>query len=155
MFKKIFHFMRIPLHLWVPLLFMSSTCHAEMYKWVDANGKTHYTDNKEEADKAKAKPLAIKPALTPTDAPAPTQTWQQKELEFQRRRVQGQNEQAQGASGSKKPAQGWGGNQAETDATKCALARDILSGAARHVNGAPTDKHDIELAQRDVQNFCH
>jgi len=150
--KKLFDFKQTLLPICVTLLFASSTCHAEMYKWVDANGKTHYSDNKEEADKAKAKPLAIKPALNATDAPA--QTWQQKEQEFQRRRVQGQSEPSQESPVPNKP-QGWGGNQVESDATKCALARDILSGAAKHASGALTDKHDIEIAQRDVQNFCH
>ena len=41
-----------------------------------------------------------------------------------------------------------------TDTSRCALARDVLSGAVVHGNGKPTDKYDRDVAQNDVKAFC-
>lgn len=48
-----------------------------------------------------------------------------------------------------------GGKENGTDASRCALARDVLSGAVRHRNGTPTDANDREVAQNDIRAFCH
>jgi hypothetical protein len=47
-----------------------------------------------------------------------------------------------------------GGKSDETDASRCNLARDVISGAVRHRNGAPTDKNDREVAENDIRAFC-
>ena len=49
----------------------------------------------------------------------------------------------------------WQGEGADTDARKCALASAIVEGSAKHSNGASMDKHDLEVAQRDMSKFCH
>ncbi len=45
-------------------------------------------------------------------------------------------------------------SQVDTDKAKCELARDVTSGAVRHVNGAVTDANDRQIAERDIQTFC-
>lgn len=52
-----------PLSLRLLTLLLISFCthgHAEFYKWVDENGKTHFSDNPHE--KGKAEPIEIEPA---------------------------------------------------------------------------------------------
>jgi len=48
-----------------------------------------------------------------------------------------------------------GGRIEETDAAKCNYARDILSGALLHRNGAPTDENDRRIAENDSRTYCH
>lgn len=153
-------FKRYLLRASLALLFASTTSYAEMYKWVDADGNTHYSDKKEDTGKAKVEKLKIKASPNPTSEPASSiPGWQDKESEHQKRLVQKQIEQQieqkESLRVANKPKKAWGGDQVETDATRCALARDILSGAARLTNGVATDSNDRELAQNDVRNYCH
>ena len=46
-------------------------------------------------------------------------------------------------------------DQPETNASRCLLARNVISGAVRHSNNAPTDSYDREVANRDIRNNCH
>jgi hypothetical protein len=46
------------------------------------------------------------------------------------------------------------GREDGSDASRCALARDILKGALRHANGAKIDQYDMDTARNDVQMFC-
>ena len=135
------------------LLFASSSSYAEMYKWVDADGKTHYSDKRQDAGKTKVEKLKIN-APQPEFAPS-LPSWQDQELERKKRQEQTLIEQKASSREVSKKNRAWGGSQVETDATRCALARDVLSGAARHVNGVTTDVYDRELAQNDIRNFCH
>ncbi|MFZ5520252.1 MAG: DUF4124 domain-containing protein [Pseudomonadota bacterium] len=132
-------------------LLTSLGAQAQIYKWVDDKGVTHYSTDKTAATrgaavrevKVQAKPAASaapagsaaaqRAALPSPPAPAPQQPAQQ-------------SQQAQRSLS--------GGREHGTDASRCALARDVLSGAVRHRNGAPTDAHDIEVAQSDVRLFC-
>lgn len=149
-------FKRYLLRASMALLFASTTSYAEMYKWVDADGNTHYSDKKEDTGKAKVEKLKIKASPNPTSESASSiPGWQEKESERQKRRVQKQIEQKESLREVNKPKKAWGGDQVETDATRCALARDVLSGAARLSNGVATDSNDRELAQSDVRNYCH
>ncbi|TFW17200.1 DUF4124 domain-containing protein [Duganella callida] len=65
------------------LLLLPLLCQAQVYKWVDAKGVVHYTDNKFEAGAA---PVS---ELKPNGAPAPLLpagvSWQQRDAEFRRK----------------------------------------------------------------------
>jgi hypothetical protein len=63
----------------------AASAQAQVYKWVDENGKVQYGDKP--PDKVKAAPVAITPG--PADAPtAKPDDWKQKDLEFQRRKIE-------------------------------------------------------------------
>jgi hypothetical protein len=136
---------------------------AQVYKWVDAQGRTHYSERKADAPSAQAKEVKITspPQLTPTPLSSPA--------EDQRKR------HGHGAPTAPKPTFTPSplpapvepvvtaperlralsdGRDHGTDASRCALAQDVLSGAVRHGNGKPTDKYDLDVAQNDVKTFC-
>jgi len=46
-------------------------------------------------------------------------------------------------------------NDPETDASRCTLAQDIMSGQAVHRGGRPTDGYDRNVAGGDIKRFCH
>jgi len=136
---------------------------AQVYKWVDGQGRTHYSERKADVPSAQARevkitspralpptplsssaegqrnrqghgaPTAPKPTFTPSPSPAPVGP---AATEPERLRAKSD------------------GRDHGTDASRCALAQDVLSGAVRHGNGKPTDKYDIEVAQNDVKAFC-
>jgi len=72
--------------LTITLLCACASGHAQIYKWADAQGRIHYTDNKDDAGDA---PIAeLKMNGEPTVLPAPPSngpTWQQRDAEFKRR----------------------------------------------------------------------
>ncbi|WP_332855565.1 DUF4124 domain-containing protein [Duganella sp. S19_KUP01_CR8] len=72
--------------LTITLLCAGASSHAQIYKWADAQGRIHYTDNKDDAGDA---PIAeLKMNGEPTVLPAPPAngpTWQQRDAEFKRR----------------------------------------------------------------------
>ncbi|MCU6500408.1 DUF4124 domain-containing protein [Rugamonas sp. A1-17] len=72
--------------LTIALLCTCASGHAQIYKWADAQGRIHYTDNKDDAGDA---PVAeLKMNGEPTVLPAPkarAPTWQQREAEFKQR----------------------------------------------------------------------
>jgi len=124
---------------------------AQVYKWVDAAGRVHYGDRLPETATANVEQMK---APAPAPAAAGRQpTWQQREAEYKRRKAQPKPWTApQFAQAS--PSKSYYGNEVDTDANRCRLARDVLSGAARHANGKPTDGNDRDIAQRDVGSFC-
>lgn len=131
---------------------VAPSSHAEIYKWVDAKGQTHYSDNKDEAGQTPVAELKVKPAAAPV-APPSMPVWQQQELEFKRRQAQ---LPLQTPSRPKPPEKNYyRSGRLETDANRCELARDIKSGVARHSNGAPVDTNDRQVAESDIRNFCH
>lgn len=141
----------------VALLFISSTSHAQIYKWVDASGQTHYSEKKEDAGKAKTEELKIKsqPASTQTDNSS-AQHLQEQERQFKQRQIQKKmNERTYGSPLATRPGAPSGAKSNDPDASKCTLARGVLSGTARHRNGAPTDQYDREVAESDIRLFCH
>ena len=73
----------------------AASAQAQVYKWVDENGKVQYGDKP--PDKVKAAPVSITPG--PADAPAAKpDDWKQKDLEFQRRKIEREKkEQGPGA----------------------------------------------------------
>ena len=134
-------------------LLVSPTCHAEVYKWVDKNGRTHYSERKEDAGKAKAVELKIRSEPKSTQTDSPTQYWQEQETQYRQRQAK-LNEKPNGSPVDTKPKSLSGGKSDETNASRCNLARDIISGAVRHPNGKPTDKYDREIAENDIRAYC-
>ncbi|MET3135609.1 hypothetical protein AAKU55_005921 [Oxalobacteraceae bacterium GrIS 1.11] len=128
--------------------------HAEMYKWVDAKGHTHYSDKQEEAGAAKVEAMKLTPQ--PTAAPmtaSSTPDWRKQEEEFKRRQARVAQPSRPITTG--KPVSMPGRNELETDSTRCDLARNIKNGAVRHTNNAPIDSNDREIAERDARAYCH
>ena len=139
------------------LLLLAANANAEIYKWVDANGRTHYSERKDEAG-GKAIPVETKASSQPTSAPAtgsPSEYWQEQETLFRQRQIQKSSEKSPSPPANRPPRSLSGGRSDGTDVSRCNLARDILSGAVRHSGGAPTDQYDLEVARNDVRSFCH
>lgn len=130
---------------------MSSTSYAEVYKWVDANGETHYSERKEDAGKAKTVQLKAVPTSTDATNSSPPY-WQKQEGKVIELQAQ---EKPSAPPVATRPKSLSGGKSDATDASRCNLARDVINGAVRHPNGAPTDKHDLEVAENDIRAFCH
>ena len=135
-------------------LLLHAPGHAELYKWIDANGKIHYSDRKDGAGKAQVDALQHEPAPVPgPQAAGPT--WQERERDYKLRQARASHEAPQQAGGVSKPVHSYYRNEVETDKSRCELARDIVSGRARLFNGAVTDANDRQIAQRDISPFCH
>ncbi|MFZ6759037.1 DUF4124 domain-containing protein [Undibacterium sp. Ji50W] len=129
---------------------------AEIYKWKDANGHTHYSENKQDAGNTKAEEVKVSTQAGTGSA----QSWQEQELAFRQR-------QAARKSDNTRPSFNPGtkantGNQVETDATRCAEARRLLpaikEGRAYHrtiSSGTKADDNDRMIAERDISLFCH
>lgn len=76
----------------VSLLVMLSlpfTAAAEMYRWVDAQGKVHYSDAPPPAGAKSAKTIDVPtpPAAPSGDAAAKPKSWQEKDMEFRQRQT--------------------------------------------------------------------
>lgn len=140
--------------IWLTLLLVSPVSQAEIYKWVDAEGRTHYSERKEDAGKAKAVDLRVssQPAAESSVGTAPARR--------QAAPAQSGSRQLSRAASrllnpeDSKPKSLSGGLSDDSDAARCNLARDVLSGAVRHPNGAPTDAYDRQIAENDVRSFC-
>ena len=132
------------------LLLLAPLSHAQLYKWVDAQGRVHYSDSKEEAGRARVKEL--QPAQPPLGTPDDGEDWRKREEDYQRRH------QAQARAEPPKQARpapkGYYTNDPDTNASKCRLARDIVSGKARPVSGRSVDAYDREIANNDIKSFC-
>ena len=147
--------------LWLVFLPLAPASAAEIYKWVDANGKTHYSERKVEANNAK--PVALKALPQPASAlgsqgkqinSSPTEYWQDRERQFKQRQIRNHAKTPSATIASTKPKSLSGGKDYGSDASRCDLARDIVSGAVKHSNGKPTDAYDLEVAQSDLRTFC-
>ncbi len=137
-------------------LAMTSNSHAQVYKWVDANGETHYSDKKDDANKAGTEELKLKSQpRSPQEVNSSAQYWQEQERQFQQRQAQTLKDRTYKPPVTTRPKSLSGGKEDGTDASRCALAQDVLSGAVRHRNAAATDAHDREVAQNDIRTFCH
>lgn len=127
--------------------FLTSVAHAEIYKWVDEKGQTHYGERKPGA--APTTKVRIQPTASPSAAPPPqaekTENW----LRPQKPNTKKAAPPAEPVKRSRT-----GGRDDGTDASRCALARDVLDGNLQHANGSPIDQHDIDVAKNDVKLFC-
>jgi hypothetical protein len=149
---KIINFDRRLLRIGLTLWLVSASSHAEIYKWVDANGQTHYSERKDDAGKAKALDIKVRPEPAQAASGSP-QYWQDQERQFRQRQAE-RSAQKPESPVDKRPKSLSGGKIDETDASKCNLARDILSGAVEHSNGAPTDPNDRHIAESDIRRYC-
>lgn len=79
---------RLNFNLWIfgvclTSFFMASNGHAQVYKWVDANGQTHYSEKKEDAGKARTEELKLNSQSgSPQDPGSSAQYWQEQERKF-------------------------------------------------------------------------
>lgn len=127
-------------------LLLAGSAHAQIYKWVDAKGKTHYSNNKDDASRAKVEEMKVTAAPSPSPAQAPAPQHQAKQMELPVAPT--------GAGRPRPPRSVSGGREDGTDASRCALARDVLNGSLRHRNGKPIDQYDLDVANNDVKLFC-
>ncbi|OOG42866.1 DUF4124 domain-containing protein [Polaromonas sp. A23] len=135
-------------------LFLPLPIHAEIFKWVDAKGQTHYSERKEDAGKVKPEEVKVRPLPTSARAPnSSTPDWKEQEHRLKERQAQRLRESTADVPVARVKSLS-GGRSDDTASSKCNLARDVLSGAVRHTNGAPTDKYDLEVAKNDVSAFC-
>ncbi len=139
------------------LLIASTTSHAQIYKWVDANGRTHYSEKKEHASTSKTDELKIKSQPTSTtSANSSAEYWQEQERQLRQRQIENSdNKSDKPAQNATKPKSLSGGRSDDSSSSKCNLARDVINGSVRHSNGAPTDKYDREVAENDIRTYCH
>ena len=128
-------------------LLLAATAHAdEIYKWVDKDGKTHYSSNKDEA--AGAATSTVKTSPGPTSGPPPSAAAANADI-IQRRAPETTTTTLQPPAMPKATNYG-----SETNAAKCQLAQDILSGRAKRFSGVPIDAYDRQVAENDVRTFC-
>ncbi|WP_431287611.1 DUF4124 domain-containing protein [Roseateles chitinivorans] len=120
----------------------------QVYKWVDANGRVQYSERKPTA--SGVQPTEIKPPPPPQPAPAPVPMYRSQTESFKQSPVPAPAPRQEPYV----PRSLSAGLNRETDAYRCALAKDVLSGAVQHSNGAPTDHHDRQVAQNDLRLFC-
>jgi hypothetical protein len=135
---------------------VSKNSFAQIYKWVDSNGITHYSEKKEHAPTSKIDQLNIKPQSKSADAAtASAEYWQEQDRQFRQRQAENSvNRTNRPSQTTTKPESLSGGRSGDTAASKCNLARDVINGAVRHSNGAPIDRYDRETAENDVRAFC-
>jgi predicted lipoprotein with Yx(FWY)xxD motif len=144
-----------PMLLLLLLLCAAATARADVYKWVDAKGVVHYTDNKDEAGEAAVQELRVG-GPPPQAATGPT--WQQREDEFKRQqqhKLMAPGYKPRTAAAVTPAAQSlYSGDKPVTDASRCAMARDVKKGVLHHVNGMPIDQHDRDTADSDIRSYC-
>ena len=139
------------------LLLAPSVSHAQIYKWVDANGQMHYSERKEDADKAKAAELKVNSgAPSKEESNAALKYWQDQDREFKQRQAQKQMAERASIPPVATQSRSLSGGRADgSDASRCNLARDVLSGAVRLRNGLPTGAVERKTAEDDIRLACH
>ncbi|MFZ6770494.1 DUF4124 domain-containing protein [Undibacterium sp. Di26W] len=138
------------------LVMLTPLAQAEIYKWKDANGHTHYSENKQDAGNAKAEEVKVSTQTGTGSA----QSWQEQELAFRQRQAERKSDNVRPSANPATRANN--SNQIETDATRCAEARRLLpaikEGRAYHrtiSSGTKADDNDRMIAERDISLFCH
>ena len=130
---------------------------AEIYKWTDAEGTVHYSENKAAAGQAKAVTVQVrdrKPSAQEVEAAR--QSWQDQDRDVNGRleKLQRKDKQASVTEASGRSPSVSKGKEHGTDASRCNLAQDVLKGALVHRNGKPVDQYDLDTARSDVKLFC-
>jgi len=75
------------LALSVALSLMAMPVHAQLYKWVDEQGTVHYSDQPAQGKTKAESKLDIPNQPGAASSPDSAKTWQEKELEFQKRKA--------------------------------------------------------------------
>jgi hypothetical protein len=145
---------KYPYYIILISIFFSSITHAKIFKWVDGSGQTHYSDTTLSVGNSTVETVKIYSSnITVGHTAEPIQIFEKEKLGHKSPKMKKQIKQNNNLYQTFRV--GWGGKGPETDKKRCALARDVLNGAARHTNGMATDAHDIKVAQRDLGKFCH
>lgn len=140
--------------LWVLLsAFGGHACHAQVYKWVDHKGQVHYSERKGDAGASPTAEVKITPSPKPPPQAKPLADDFRAPGELTMPPPTATNNTGQPPA-AKGPRAQSDGRDHGTDASRCALARDVLSGAVRHRNGKPTDQYDRDVASSDIKLFC-
>jgi len=101
----------------IAFLIASAPAQAQLYKWVDEQGKVHYSDTPP-AEKSKSKQTLNIPNQPAAPAASDNKSWQEKEQDFQKRRTS----EAEAATKKQKEEQ-----EAKTKQENCAKAQQSLS----------------------------
>lgn len=139
----------------VAVAMMASAAHAQIYKWVDADGRTHFSDRIDGIGAARS--VEVKQAPQSASSPSADSSaayWQEKERQFRERQVVKRQGESEPRTKRRPESLSHGKVDDGSDAARCNLAKDVLSGAVRHPNGAPTDAYDRQVAEHDVRAFC-
>jgi len=138
------------------LLLFSLIANGEIFKWVDGNGRTHYSDIKVSAGTSKVEELKVDSSPNIIEGyssePVQTQTPKKEGLDSRLRRFERLMAQKRNGPTYKIRKTIWNTKGPETDEKRCALANDIVNGLASR---AGMDAHDLKVAQRDIIRFCH
>lgn len=121
----------------------------EIYKWVDKDGKTHYSSRPEDA--AGAQTSTVRPAPRPADGPPPPAQAANEDAIRRRSPSAAPDPQMVQAPAKKPEVRVYG---PESPEGKCHFAREILAGHAIHGDGKPINAWDREVAQNDVRVYC-
>lgn len=146
--------------VFVALVFVALPCAAQVYKWVDANGQTHYAASKEAAGQAKAAEVKINAGgPSEEEAKASLQSWQIMNQGADRRladkqRAEKEAEPTDPPPDAKAPKSLSDGIDDGSNASKCNFAKDVLSGALKRTDGLPTTANDRKVAENDIKIFC-
>jgi hypothetical protein len=135
------------------VLLLASAAHAqEIYKWVDKDGKTHYSSRKEDA--AGAATTTMRPAPPPQAGSGAPPAARAANVDVIRRSAP--SEAFAGPASAPAAVQQPVTREypSEAGAGKCQLARGILAGNVTHPGGAPIDAYDRQVAESDVRTFC-
>lgn len=140
--------------IWLFLVFLLTPLigHAAIYKWVDANGVTHYSQKKPAKNNTKKLKVAPKPASVKTSE----ELFQEKE-KARREKIEKENAKipkTKKPTKRRRPKSVSKGVEDGSDSSRCALAKDILNGSLVHAGGRPMDAYDIRTAKNDVKKFC-
>ena len=134
-------------------LLLPAASQAQIYKWVDQNGKTHYSNHQQASGGTAVANTSGANAAPAAATATPAPTWQERERDYQQRQASRPPESAQRARAPRRLSSR-GSDQPDTDKARCNLARDVLSRAVAHTNGLVTDSNDRQIAERDVASFC-
>ena len=146
--------------LWACQLVLLLSCgaaHAEIYKWVDEQGRTHYSHNKADAERAKGSTQINIRKQAPAKVETPTY-WDyvtDKSKQQQRTEAPATAPEPQARPNSRGlPVTSDPRYAGIDDAARCTYALDILNGTIRLPNGELFDEYDRKLAKDDVARFC-
>ena len=130
----------------------------QVYKWVDADGRVQYSERKPTEPDAAARATELKlppPPQPPPPVPRPLRPMPPPLPTPPANMDRPHAVFPQPANGGNDPPPALSrGLNRETDAYKCALARDILNGSVRRMFGGPMDENDRQIARGDIRLFC-
>jgi Domain of unknown function (DUF4124) len=133
-------------------LWASSALCADVYKWVDERGQTHYSQRKDAV--AKTKTVQLKVSAPQPSASTPAAILPHDSGREWKGSPVGATRPAEVKPVGPRVTSEPRSDAIETNASKCKLARDVLSGAVEHSNGARTDAYDRQVAESDIRLFC-